>query len=71
MPLGTVMRIEEIIINIEYLAQCLTHGGCSLVSGHEYCNSIIHNLAPTSPPTFHLIILTYPVLQPYLHFAIN
>lgn len=68
---GAVMRIDEIIINTEHLAQCLTHGGCSVVSGHEHCNSIMHNLAPTSPPTFHLIIPTHPVLQPYLHFAIN
>lgn len=58
MPHENVMRIDE-IINAEHLAQRLTRGGCLAVSGHEHCYSIMHNLARTSPPTFHLIFPTH------------
>lgn len=54
MPHGAVVRIEEIIINAEHLAQHLTHGGCSVVNDRERCNFIMHNQAPTPPQQFIL-----------------
>lgn len=71
MPHGAVVRIEEIIINVEHLAQHLTHGGCSVVSDRERCNFIMRNRAPTSPSTVHLIFPTHCALQPDLDFAVT
>lgn len=66
-PRGAVARIEEIIINAEHPAR----GGCSVVSGREHCNSIMHSLAPTSPPTFHLLFPAHPVLHSDGDFAVT